>query len=176
MKSNEVTSALEEYGEIKSLAKRAFPKNEQYPFWLLRLLAVRKDVDFLAWYEDGQFCGISYTISDSNCVFVLYLAVNDAVRSRGYGSKILAGLKERYCGENVFLNVEMPDPKAVNAVQRERRLAFYERNGYHRTDSWIVDGGERYLILSLDESYDLKAYARLLRRFSFGLYRPVIRS
>lgn len=106
-------------------------------------------------------------------VYLLHRAYN--CNPEAIGKQILE-CYGTYRREDVFLNVEMPDPKAVNAVQRERRLAFYERNGYHRADSWIVDGGERYLILSLDESYNLEAYARLLRRFSFGLYRSDIRS
>ncbi|MQN01333.1 MAG: GNAT family N-acetyltransferase [bacterium LCO1.1] len=175
MQAKQVKSSLAEYRDIKALMKRAFPENEQSPFWMLRMLALRKTVDFLAWYKDGQFCGISYTAADQNGIFVLYLAVNDAIRSKGFGSKILSALEERRNGRNILLNVEMPDEKAANALQRKKRLEFYERNGYHKTNAWIIDGGAQYLILSLMEQYDLEDYQNLLQRFSFGFYRPDIR-
>lgn len=47
LKAVTVSKNLKEYNEIKSLICRAFPKNEQFPMWLLRMLAIRKSVDFL---------------------------------------------------------------------------------------------------------------------------------
>lgn len=138
---------------------------------LLRLLALRKIVDFIAWYEKGIFCGVSYLVSDEHCVFILYLAVNDDIRSRGYGSRILSEVKKRYAHKNIFLNVERPDDHAKNALQREKRITFYEKNGFHKTNAFIHDGSQDYLVMSLHESYHIDDYKHLLKRFSFGFLK-----
>ena len=85
---------LNEYKDICRLMRTAFPQNEQIPMWLLRVLALRKNVNFRAFYEDDQFCGVLYTAEDNKYIFVLYLAVNDRIRLKGYGTKILGWLKQ----------------------------------------------------------------------------------
>ncbi len=95
---------LNEYKDICRLMRTAFPKNEQIPMWLLRVLAVRRSVNFRAFYEDKQFCGILYTVEDYKYIFVLYLAVNDRIRLKGYGTKILDWLKQN-TEKIIILNV-----------------------------------------------------------------------
>lgn len=68
---------LNEYKDVCCLMRTAFPQNEQIPMWLLRVLAFRKSVNFRAFYDDEQFCGVLYTAEDNKYIFVLYLAVND---------------------------------------------------------------------------------------------------
>ena len=60
----------------------------------LRVLAFCKSVNFRDFYDDDQFCGVLYTADDNTYIFVLYLAVNDLIRSKGYGTKILDWLKQ----------------------------------------------------------------------------------
>lgn len=59
-------------------------------------------------------------------VFVLYLAVNDRIRSKGYGTKILDWLKQN-TEKIIVLNVEAINSSAKNALQREKRISFYNR-------------------------------------------------
>ena len=80
---------LNEYKVVCRLMKTAFPQNEQIPMWLLRVLSFRKNVNFRVFYDDNQFCGVLYMVEDNKYIFVLYLAVNDQIRSKGYGTKIL---------------------------------------------------------------------------------------
>ena len=83
--------------------RTVFPQNEQIPMWLLRVLAFRKNVNFRAFYDDDQFCGVLYTAEDNKYIFVLYLAVNDRIRSKGYGTKILDWLKQNTEKEFLFI-------------------------------------------------------------------------
>ena len=85
---------LYEYNDSCYLMRTVFPQNEQIPMRLLRVLAFRKNVNFRAFYDDDQFCGVLYTAEDNKYIFVLYLAVNDRIRSKGYGTKILDWLKQ----------------------------------------------------------------------------------
>ena len=93
--------------------------------WLLSVLAFRKSVNFKAFYDDDQFCGVLYTAEDNKYTFVLYLAVNDLIRSNGYGTKILDWLKEN-TEKIIVLNVESLNPSAPNALQRENELEIIE--------------------------------------------------
>lgn len=93
--------------------------------WLLSVLAFRKSVNFKAFYDDDQFCGVLYTAEDNKYIFVPYLAVNDLIRSNGYGTKILDWLKEN-TEKIIVLNVESLNPSAPNALQRENELEIIE--------------------------------------------------
>lgn len=165
---------LKEYKDICRLMRTAFPQNEQIPIGLLRVLAFRKSVNFRAFYEDGRFCGVLYTVEDNKYVFVLYLAVNDRIRSKGYGTKILDWLKQN-TAKIIVLNVEAVNPSAKNALQREKRISFYSRNGIFDTGCRFIDEGETYSVLASDiEHFDSKEYEMLLGRFSLGTYKKHI--
>ena len=86
LKAVAVSKKLKEYKEIKSLMCRAFPKNEQIPMWLLHILAIRKSVEFSAYYDEDLFCGISYTVSNEELLFILYLAVTTLIVSKKPGN------------------------------------------------------------------------------------------
>ena len=89
-----ISRRLKEYKDVCRLMRTAFPQNEQIPMCLLRVLTLRKNINFRAFYEDDQFCGVLYTVEDNKYIFVLYLAVNDRIRSKGYGTRILNWLKQ----------------------------------------------------------------------------------
>ena len=168
------TRKMYEYNDVCLLMRSSFPQNEQIPMWLLRVLAFRKSVNLRVFYEDEQFCGILYTAEDDKYIFVLYLAVNDRIRSKGYGTKILDWLKQN-TEKIIVLNVESIDPSAENALQREKRISFYSRNGIFDTGYRFIDEGETYSVLASDiNHFDSKEYEMLLSRFSFGTYKKHI--
>lgn len=167
----DVSRKMHGYDDVCRLTKAAFPRNELMPLWLLNILALRKSVNFRAFYEDERFCGIMYTAENDKYVYVLYLAVNDRIRSKGYGSKMLDWLK-RNTDKAIVLDVESIDPSAENARQRERRISFYSRNGIFDTGCKFTDEGETYSVLTSDvEGFDAKEIESLLSSFSFGTYR-----
>lgn len=165
---------LYEYKDVCYLMRTVFPQNEQIPMWLLRVLAFRKNVNFRAFYDDDQFCGVLYTAEDNKYIFVLYLAVNDRIRSEGYGTKILDWLKQN-TEKITVLNVEAINPSTENALQREKRISFYNQNGIFDTECRFIDEGETYSVLVSDiEHFNSKEYETLLSRFSFGTYKKHI--
>ena len=56
-----VSRKMNEYEDVSRLMKTAFPRNELIPLWVLSILALRKSINFRAFYEDERFCGIMYT-------------------------------------------------------------------------------------------------------------------
>lgn len=175
MKTLLVSKKIPQYNEVLRLMKTAFPANEQMPIWLLKLLAFQKGVEFDAFYDENSLCGISYTVEDKTMVFVLYLAVNDSIRSKGYGSRILQYVKEHTGEKNIVLNVEAIIPDVPNIEQRKNRIRFYQKNGIEDTGYTFADGGEVYSVLSSDPThFQSQEYERLLKKFSLGLYQKKI--
>lgn len=169
-----ISRRLNEYKDVCRLMKTAFPQNEQIPMCLLRVLTLRKNINFRAFYEYDQFCDILYTVEDNRYIFVLYLAINDRIRSKGYGTKILNWLKQN-TEKIIVLNVEAINPSSENALQREKRISFYNRNGILDTGCRFTDEDETYFVLASDiKHFDMKEYEMLLSRFSFGTYKNQI--
>ncbi len=168
--TQKVSRNLDEYIKIKELIQTAFPENERLPMWLLLLTSKRKCVDFLAFYDDDRFCGVTYTVKTEKMVFILYLAVSNEIRSNGYGSKILDFLKVRYGEKDLVLNIEPVDENAENYHQRVRRLEFYKKNGFADTGKFFRNKSEIYSILSNSENFSMERYIDVIKKMSFGLY------
>ncbi|MFI3253385.1 MAG: GNAT family N-acetyltransferase [Eubacteriales bacterium] len=143
-----VKTSAPDFDYIKSFMKRVFPQEELFPMSLLMALNKLKRCNFQAFYEDEQFIGILYTIEFPKFVHIKYLAVNDVLHSKGYGTEMLHLLKGRYGDETCTLFVETLDSTAENFLQREKRIAFYERNGFHQVGVKIGNKKPLYDILS----------------------------
>ena len=170
LQSRDVTRRLPQYREVIDLYRRAFPPEERLPLWHMRLMALRRDVGFRAWLDDGALVGLTYTVDSPATVWLFYLAVNDSVRSRGYGSRILNGVRRHAAGRTVVLELEPLDDGAPNLEQRRRRLAFYERGGFALTGYRIHEGDQSYSVMA-DGVFDPGAFRRLVFRFGLGLRR-----
>ncbi len=127
---------------------------------------------FLAYYDGDDFCGFTYTVENEDMVFVLYLAVNDEIRSKGYGTAILADLKARASGRGVALNIEPLDPHAANSEQRVRRLDFYRRNGFFQYGLQPDRRRRQVSYLVHEGRFSVEDYIRVIKRISFGLHVP----
>ena len=146
--------SLPEYRQVKALYHRAFPQYEQEAWSRLLFKRLFRRADFLAFYDQCQFVGLSYIIHHHGIHYVLYLAVNDRVRSRGYGSRILAQLKQRYAPDTLILDIEQPDVTVANNHQRLRRLRFYRKNGFTLTDRLTRTPAVTYQLLATQQQID----------------------
>jgi GNAT superfamily N-acetyltransferase len=164
-----VNSKLKDKGAVKRLMKTAFPENEQIPMYLLKMLALRKNVNFLAFYDEDKFVGTMYTVESNKCFFILYLAVCSDVRSKGYGGKILDYAYEMADGRNIVLNVESPTEIAPNLEQRLKRIEFYKKHDILETGFSFMDDGVLYSVLASNvKNFDYSDYENLLSSLSFG--------
>ena len=129
--------------DIWKLYREAFPANERKPRWLLRRQRRRGIGEILALSEGDKTVGLVITAIMGELVLVDYLAVNEALRGGGIGSRALELIRERYSGRRIFLEIEEPREDAENNAQRIRRKAFYERCGVH-------DAGVRAYVYGCD--------------------------
>ena len=148
MKSVKVTKESEKFPEIERLYRAAFPREERVP--MDTLLEADAPYDFIACYDGAVLCGFYSALTFGDITHILFLAVEEKLRDHGYGSQILTEIGKAYAGNRVILDVEMVDPEADNNEQREQRIAFYMRNGYHHSGISYGWRGVMYEILILD--------------------------
>ena len=148
MKTVKVTKESEKFPEIERLYRAAFPREERVP--MDTLLEADGPYDFIACYDGAVLCGFYSALTFGDITHILFLAVEEKLRDHGYGSQILAEIGKAYAGNRVILDVEMVDPEADNNEQREQRIAFYLRNGYHHSGISYGWRGVMYEILILD--------------------------
>ncbi len=123
-----ITKGSQDYTRFHALYCSAFPKAERVPVKFLMSHAV--DSTLIACYDRETFCGFYSTLTFGNITHILFLAVDDALRGRGYGSIFLELIARRYPQNRIILDIEAEEPTASNREQRVRRKAFYKRNGY----------------------------------------------
>lgn len=154
--------------KAKALYMEAFPKQERIPWWLLTLSSRRRDIDLTAWMEGDTFCGLTASVTEGKDHFLLFFAVAQSLRGQGYGSQILKQLRSTY--DTVVLNVELLDPTADNFSQRQRRFAFYGRNGFVDTGYHVWEVGGKFRVLSTRQQLNVPVYKRFFKKLTFGLW------
>ncbi len=166
-----LSKKLPNYKEICEFMKRVFPKEELMPMWLLKLLTLKKNYDFKVYYEGDLFVGITFTIDSKDTLFIFYIAVNDKVHSKGYGSKLLQTIFEKYPDKSVSLFIEtMSDKNANNYEQRVKRLAFYERNSFFHTGLSAGFKTPFVDILSTDNNFDRDKAKKLMKAIPMKIF------
>lgn len=155
--------------KVKHLYLTAFPKEEQIPWPLVRLNALRKDIDLTAFLDGDTFCGFTYSVTAGNLHFLLFFAVDDGLRSKGYGSAILSQLREEY--GTVVLNIEPFAEDAPNLPERHHRYGFYKHNGFFDTGYHVWEVGGMFRVLSTDPALDVPAYQQLFLKLTMGLWK-----
>lgn len=153
--------------KIKELYHTAFPASERIPFRLALLLAKKDFAEFLNIYDGDLWVGIIFLATDKDLTAVLYFAVAEAVRSKGYGGAILEAVRQRYSKNRILLFIEVLDPKAENYDQRVRRKRFYQRNGYNEAGILSKEGTQCFEGLSIGGTVKKEEYGALMKRF-FG--------
>lgn len=164
---NKISRKLPEYKQVCDLYKKSFPANERYPMWLIRLLAKRSFVDFIALYDNNLFCGFSYLVHYKDLTFVFYLAIDDKLRSKGYGSQALQTIIKHYAPNDIVLNIEKVEP-SDNYNQRVKREKFYLKNGFVHTKYLSVKYDTPLQTMFYGKNFEKEKYEKLIRRFSFG--------
>ena len=162
--------------QAKRLYREAFPREERLPWWILRLMTLQKGVELSSFYDGAEFCGFAHTAATEDTVYIMFFAVNERLRNRGYGSAILTQLKQIYSDKTIILNVEPPDEQADNAQQRVNRMRFYMRNGFYDTGYNSTEVGGIFRVLSTSPELDISSYLKVFHKISFGFWKPKVTS
>lgn len=163
--------------KIKKMMKKLFPEHERMNIGELILGSLTSMVDYFGYYdEENELCGFSYVIFTDQMAFILFLAVDDSVQSKGYGSEILNTILQKHDGKTVVLHCEPEDPGAENAQQRSRRINWYKKFGFTVTEYEYEElEGYKYAVMSRPASFSEDEYFKLFKKSSFGFYKPKTR-
>jgi len=115
---------------VQNLINSAFPPSEQAPMWFLLHRARKEHIKFSTYYKENALIGITYMVVYNQICYVIYLAVDNTVQSKGYGTQILNCIKSAYPNNRIILGIEVEDEHAENNIQRIKRRQFYARNGF----------------------------------------------
>ena len=164
--------------KVRRLYLSAFPKIERHELLELFSASSKGKAEFLQFTEDGKFLGLAYVIVRGSVAFLLYFAVEESRRNRGYGSAILETIRKKYAGKDIVLLIESLHEQCDNIDIRVRRKGFYLRNGFR--DTGLIQtscGGEAdYDILHTEEQFSLESYRYLLSHYPFKSYLEEIRN
>lgn len=137
--------------DIKKIYKHSFPKEERFPFWILKHCSKEENVIFNAILDKNKVIGISYIITYDTIAYFMYLAIDENLRGKGYGSKVLQDFIKKY--KTIILSIERPNKDIED--NRNIRKQFYLRNGFFETNKFIEDTGVEYEILCTNKDHDI---------------------
>lgn len=137
--------------EIKNIYVNSFPKEERFPFGILKHCAKEENVEFNVILDNNKVIGIEYVIKYEDVAYLMYLAVFENQRRKGYGSKILEDLTKKH--KTIILSIERPNDD-LNS-DKEIRKKFYLKNGFFETNKFIKDNGIEYEILCTNKDYNI---------------------
>lgn len=160
--------------EVGLLYRSAFPLAERAPYALLRKRAVCDYVDLWGIYKENVFLGFAYVVRGERIAYLYYFALKKEHRGKGYGSKTLAQLKEKYEHFTFFLALEQLDEKSKNYSIRVRRHNFYLRAGLKDISDKVKEGSETFGLMGTDERLCAKDYMDLMERYMGRFYIRII--
>lgn len=160
--------------DVKSIYIDSFPKNERMPFPMMVAMSKLWNTDFLAFYDENKLCGFIYLAHNRKIVFVMFLAVDKTIRSKGYGSAILQEIKKRYPNKKIIISIEPCDKSAPDIELRERRKEFYFRNGYRETGYMMKLSGIVQEIIICNGEFDKRQFRIFFAVYSNGTMWPGI--
>lgn len=154
----DLTKESKDIQEIREIYTNSFPVHQQQDVDEMLEKAKVEHTHFFGVYDKEQLCGLTYLKEGDTIVYVNYLAVSSKVRSKGYGSKTLQALKEKYANEAIFLDIETVDSTHEMYELRAKRQAFYFKNGFVETKYRLIEDGEAYDLLCSTEEFSIQEF------------------
>ncbi|MCI8361387.1 MAG: GNAT family N-acetyltransferase [Clostridiales bacterium] len=161
-------------GDIKRIYFETFPKKERMPFPMMVAMSKLWNTRFWGFYESGVPCGLAYLALNRKIVFVMFLAVDKSLRSKGYGSALLREIHSRYPDKKIIISLEPCDANAPDIALRKRRKAFYMRNGYKETGYRVKLHGIEQEIIVTNGEFIKREFQLFFAIYSNGTMYPRI--
>ena len=159
----------------KTRMKYDFTRNELKPLSVIRRAWTSNAYVCYALIEEEALLGYAFFVREENNYLFDYFAIEEQHRNRGLGSFFLKQLADCFRNaECIVGEVEDPD-KAKNEEEkmlRERRLQFYLRSGYRKTDVISRVFGADYRILEIPTGEEHTA--KNLIKIYTDLYRSTL--
>jgi len=145
-----ITSTMPELPQVEALYNAAFPAEER-PFSVKDAMAyIEKNgnVELAAAFDEGVMVGFYAIEVRENHIYLQFIAVNQQIRGKGYGGRILSKLLEENKDRVFFASIEKPVPGEDGFEIKTRRQQFYERNGMITVDRCRVVNGVKFIVVT----------------------------
>ena len=151
-----ITRRLTDFSQVEALyrtrLKEDFPPDELKPLDSMRRSWENGAYECYGLFDSADILGYAFFVRRDRDLLLDYFAIARERRDRGLGSLFLRQLTEHIRGaECAVCEVQDPD-KAESAEERmgrERRLRFYLRGGFRKTELTSVLFGVNYRILEM---------------------------
>ena len=161
---------------LRKIYENSFPKEERFPFWILRCCAKGRHARLYALidHKSDKVVGMQFTVmypdTTDIITYLMYFAIAEEHRNEGHGGRALKSLVSRL--DNVLLCIEKP---SVNPDDMKlRRKNFYLKSGFFETGYFIEDTGVVYELLSSVKGYKPDVEV-LKKRYSMMTNNPVVK-
>lgn len=163
LRSVSVTKKTEHLKEIKRLYNASFPDNERIP-WFRLFSQLDESRVMQAWSDDDVLIGLTYVFLHKDIAYLGYLAVEENMRGRGYGSMILKQLQNERKDYRMVIDIEVVTEDAENYEERKMRRDFYLRNDFAPTGVGYYFFHVDYELLSYNGAVSADDYRDLIRK------------
>lgn len=164
-----ITKDFPDLAKVEALNTEAFPEEERIP--LSEFLRYEEDEQshFFAFYDEHEFVGFAFAISNEQVFYVSFFAIMPHLRSHGYGGKIIDKLVDFY-QRTMVLEIERLDEPSDNPEQRRARWDFYKRNGFKTSNAFLEYDHLSFEILYRGHHFDEDAYRDIFHRLQAEHY------
>lgn len=132
--------------DIELINNEAFESYEKMPIKLLKGLCKRDDVDTFLIKENNRTIGFCTIAWNKDMLYVIFFAIKDTLRNKGYGKEVLKLLKKKQkelCSNGIII-LDCHEP---NSTINKRRLNFYKRNGFNEIRKKTITEDANYIWL-----------------------------
>ncbi|MEG0854071.1 MAG: GNAT family N-acetyltransferase [Angelakisella sp.] len=167
-----VTRKSKEIRKIKAIYTSSFLKEDRMPFWLMLIMAKTSNTEFISFHDGDILCGFVYMATIKNLTFVMFFAVDESVRSKGYGSRILEETQLAHPHNKIIVSIERCTQDAKDIEQKLRRKRFYTNNGYTETGYLVELGNQKQEVLIKNGTFAEEEFISFFKRYSNGTIKP----
>ena len=116
-------------------------------------------------YEDGPV-GFLVLREYKTILYLAYLAVNSALRSKGIGGKALGELVSKNDDHMIVVEYEAPNPSSPENELNIRRKEFYKRNGFYETEYFTFYDDTEFEIGCAGMEFDVEIFGEFTEHLS----------
>lgn len=172
LKVENINGRSENKAKIKEIYTYSFLKEDRMPFWLMLIMAKMKNTEFLSFHDEDTLCGFAYMATENHITFIMFLAVDQNIRSRGYGSRILSKIQSIHPDNKIIVSIERCDEDAKDIGQRLRRRQFYAANGFIQTGYLVELANKKQEVLIKNGEFDMDEFSCFFRKYSNSTMKP----
>ncbi|MBR1711369.1 MAG: GNAT family N-acetyltransferase [Clostridia bacterium] len=144
MRIAKLTAGNPHLARIEEINNEAFPDSERVSVPTMLAFVRDGNGEILGLYEgksdsaENLPVGFGFAVTGAQVVYLFFFAIERDRRNHGVGSRALAAICEHFHGRQVILDFEELLPGRPETELRERRKAFYLRNGFCETGRYTA--------------------------------------